>query len=84
MSGHSKWANIKHKKAAKDAKRGKMFTRITKEMTDESWVPTHVWDRWKTVDHSKCWLAHPPGSGWVIIKDGDTPEIIWWSKEEGQ
>ncbi len=33
MSGHSKWANIKHKKAAKDAKRGKIFTRITKEIT---------------------------------------------------
>jgi YebC/PmpR family DNA-binding regulatory protein len=33
MSGHSKWANIKHKKAAKDAKRGKVFTRITKEIT---------------------------------------------------
>ncbi len=33
MSGHSKWANIKHKKAAKDAKRGKIFTRIAKEIT---------------------------------------------------
>ncbi|MBI5325704.1 MAG: YebC/PmpR family DNA-binding transcriptional regulator [Ignavibacteriae bacterium] len=33
MSGHSKWANIKHKKAAKDAKRGKTFTRIGKELT---------------------------------------------------
>ena len=33
MSGHSKWANIKHKKAAKDAKRGKVFTRIAKEIT---------------------------------------------------
>jgi YebC/PmpR family DNA-binding regulatory protein len=33
MSGHSKWANIKHKKAAKDAKRGKVFTRIAKELT---------------------------------------------------
>jgi len=33
MSGHSKWANIKHKKAAKDAKRGKIFTRIAKELT---------------------------------------------------
>ncbi|MFA6571398.1 MAG: YebC/PmpR family DNA-binding transcriptional regulator [Bacteroidota bacterium] len=33
MSGHSKWANIKHKKAAKDAKRGKVFTRISKELT---------------------------------------------------
>jgi YebC/PmpR family DNA-binding regulatory protein len=33
MSGHSKWANIKHKKAAADAKRGKIFTRIAKEIT---------------------------------------------------
>src|SRR5215218_1724803 len=33
MAGHSKWANIKHKKAATDAKRGKIFTRLIKEMT---------------------------------------------------
>jgi YebC/PmpR family DNA-binding regulatory protein len=33
MSGHSKWANIKHRKAAQDAKRGKVFTRIGKEIT---------------------------------------------------
>jgi len=32
MSGHSKWASIKHKKAATDAKRGKVFTRIIKEL----------------------------------------------------
>ena len=32
MSGHSKWASIKHKKAATDAKRGKAFTRIIKEI----------------------------------------------------
>jgi YebC/PmpR family DNA-binding regulatory protein len=32
MSGHSKWATIKHKKAATDAKRGKVFTRIIKEI----------------------------------------------------
>jgi YebC/PmpR family DNA-binding regulatory protein len=32
MSGHSKWATIKHKKAAADAKRGKIFTRIIKEI----------------------------------------------------
>src|ERR1043165_9967989 len=32
MSGHSKWATIKHKKAALDSKRGKMFTRIIKEI----------------------------------------------------
>jgi len=33
MSGHSKWATIKHKKAATDAKRGKQFTKIIKEIT---------------------------------------------------
>jgi len=33
MSGHSKWANIKHKKGAADARRGKIFTRLIKEIT---------------------------------------------------
>ena len=33
MSGHSKWANIKHRKAAADAKKGKVFTRLIKENT---------------------------------------------------
>ena len=33
MAGHSKWANIKHRKAAQDKKRGKLFTRIIKEIT---------------------------------------------------
>jgi YebC/PmpR family DNA-binding regulatory protein len=33
MSGHSKWSTIKHKKAAQDAKRGKIFTKIIKELT---------------------------------------------------
>ncbi len=33
MAGHSKWSNIKHKKAAADAKRGKIFTRLAREIT---------------------------------------------------
>ena len=33
MSGHSKWHSIKHKKGAADAKRGKIFTRLIKELT---------------------------------------------------
>ncbi len=33
MSGHSKWAGIKHRKAAQDAKKGKMFTKIVKEIS---------------------------------------------------
>ncbi len=32
MAGHSKWANIKHRKGAEDAKRGKIFTKLTKEI----------------------------------------------------
>ena len=33
MSGHSKWHSIKHKKGAIDAKRGRMFTKLIKEIT---------------------------------------------------
>ena len=33
MSGHSKWSTIKHKKAAKDARKGKLFTKLIKELT---------------------------------------------------
>ena len=33
MAGHSKWANIKHRKSAQDSKRGKIFTKIIKEIT---------------------------------------------------
>ena len=33
MAGHSKWANIKHRKAAQDAKRGKLYTKVIREVT---------------------------------------------------
>ncbi len=33
MAGHSKWANIRHRKAAQDAKRGKLFTKLIREIT---------------------------------------------------
>jgi transcriptional/translational regulatory protein YebC/TACO1 len=33
MAGHSKWANIKHRKAGQDAKRGKLFTKLIREIT---------------------------------------------------
>ena len=33
MSGHSKWHSIKHKKAREDAKRGKVFTKLIRELT---------------------------------------------------
>ncbi len=34
MAGHSKWANIKRRKGAQDAKRGKVFTKVVKEIKD--------------------------------------------------
>ena len=33
MAGHSKWANIRHRKGRQDAKRGKLFTRLIREVT---------------------------------------------------
>ncbi|MEE8264396.1 MAG: YebC/PmpR family DNA-binding transcriptional regulator, partial [Gammaproteobacteria bacterium] len=33
MSGHSKWSSIKHKKAITDARRGKLFTKLIRELT---------------------------------------------------
>ena len=33
MAGHSKWANIKHRMAAQDAKRGKIYTKLAREIT---------------------------------------------------
>ena len=33
MSGHSKWSNIKHKKEKSDAKKGKIFTKLGRELT---------------------------------------------------
>lgn len=39
MAGHSKWANTRHRKAAQDAKRGKIFTKIIRELvTALSWA----------------------------------------------
>ena len=42
MSGHSKWSTIKRKKGANDAKRGKMFTKLIKEITIEYNITTIV------------------------------------------
>ena len=36
MAGHSKWANIKFRKAAQDARRGKLFTKLIREITVSS------------------------------------------------
>jgi len=36
MSGHSKWSSIKHKKAKKDAERGKTFSKLTRKLAVEA------------------------------------------------
>ena len=45
MSGHSKWHSIKHKKAAVDAKRGKLFTKLIRELS----VAARAGERWQKV-----------------------------------
>ena len=43
MAGHSKWANIKHRKAGQDAKRGKVFTKIIRELTVAAKMGGAMW-----------------------------------------
>ena len=45
MAGHSKWANIKHRKAVEDARRGKVFTKIIRELAYEGYGPEWEEDR---------------------------------------
>ena len=50
MSGHSKWHTIKHKKAALDSKRGKIFTRLIKEIVIAARNGVCGW-----IDCAKAW-----------------------------
>ena len=45
MAGHSKWANTKHRKAAQDAKRGKIFTKIIRELVTAARLGGGFWGR---------------------------------------
>ena len=42
MAGHSKWANIKHRKGVQDAKRGKIFTKLIREITTAARMSSDV------------------------------------------
>ncbi|MBI2792598.1 MAG: YebC/PmpR family DNA-binding transcriptional regulator [Gammaproteobacteria bacterium] len=42
MAGHSKWANIKHRKGAQDAKRGKIFTKLIREITTAARISSDI------------------------------------------
>src|ERR1700675_3646197 len=64
MSGHSKWASIKHKKGAADAKRGKVFTRLIKELT----VAARAGGEEPGVSYEEAqYEAYGPGGAAVII-----------------
>ena len=50
MAGHSKWANIKHRKGRQDALKGKIFTRLAKEITISVDLVSKNSDNLKTVN----------------------------------
>ena len=69
MSGHSKWATIKHKKGALDAKRGKIFTRLIKEITIAAKAETLTNNRAETKDFTQAPKGEKRGSGLLISND---------------
>ena len=60
MSGHSKWSTIKRKKAAQDSKRGKLFTRLLKEVQKTSQVTLRLQE---TTAQLREALANPQARG---------------------
>lgn len=84
MSGHSKWSTIKRKKAANDAKRGKMFTRLGREITiaarqgggdiDSNFALRLAVDRAKTANMPKENIERAVKRGTGELKDAD--EIV--------
>ncbi len=87
MSGHSKWSTIKHKKAATDAKRGKVFTRLAKEITvaaregggdTESNVRLRlVVDKAKTANMPKDNIERAIKRGTGELEGGELEEVIY-------
>ena len=80
MSGHSKWATIKHKKAALDAKRGKSFTRIIKEIMIAARTGG---ERWRSMTGSQGRASDPDFRHYVAMtlatatfEDGDIASIL--------
>ena len=73
MAGHSKWANIKHKKAATDAKRGKIWTRLVAEVGAE--YPDVAVD-YQHVDAMMIHLVNNPSQFDVVVTDNLFGDII--------
>lgn len=86
MSGHSKWSTIKHKKAATDAKRGKIFTNIAKELTiaarsggDPNFNPSLrlVLDKAKKANMPKDNIERAIKRGTGELEGGDLIEVLY-------
>src|SRR5438034_1387194 len=74
MSGHSKWATIKHKKGALDAKRGKIFTRLIKEISIAAKNGGNMAEA-----GAVCWMFHQKGDIVVpksLAKEDDLMGIV--------
>ena len=79
MSGHSKWANIKHRKGAQDAKRSKIFTRIIKELTvavkaggsEQETNKAWAWTFWEIELDNNSEIVAPSKSGIGLTLDED-------------
>src|SRR5436189_1926 len=78
MSGHSKWHTIKHKKGAADAKRGKVFTRIIKELTvaaRNGGGDVNMNPRLRTIvaaENSVAWMFSRKGQ--IVVEKGTVDE----------
>ena len=87
MSGHSKWSTIKHKKAAADAKRGKVFTRLAREITiaaregggdpDVNFNLRLVMDKAKSANMPKENIERAVKRGTGELKGADLLEVMY-------
>ena len=77
MSGHSKWSTIKHKKGALDAKRGKLFTKLSKEIivaAREGSDPEMNFRLRLAIQNAKDYLTHSAGN--FYINDKPTGAVV--------
>ena len=71
MAGHSKWANIKHRKAAQDAKRGKMFTKLIRELVVAAKQGA------QPEDNPRLRAAPPVPAAWPEVREHPDCRALW-------
>lgn len=87
MAGHSKWANIKHRKAREDAKRGKLFTKLAREITvaareggddpEYNFTLRLAIDRAKAANMPNDTIERAIKRGTGELEDGELEEIVY-------